>query len=127
MQGLVSREDSAFFRAFLGRLSAGRNFQIRRGHQVRLRVAVEGPAAQARSGLQRLAPHPLLRRDMIAYSIEQEPPPLVDSLWIVPTTSSGNVERWRRIENVLVLADVAAFPEAWQWPAWALPCRVEVR
>jgi hypothetical protein len=71
VRGLVSREDSAFFRAFLGRLSAGRDFEIRRGHQVRLRVAVEGPAARARSGLQRLAPHPLLRRDTIAYCIEQ--------------------------------------------------------
>jgi hypothetical protein len=61
VRGLVSGEDSAFFRAFLGRLSAGSDFEIRRGHQVRLRVAVEGPAARARSGLQRLAPHPLLK------------------------------------------------------------------
>jgi len=127
VRGLVSGEDSAFFRAFLGRLSAGRNFQIRRGHQVRLRVAVEGPAARARSGLQRLAPHPLLRRDAIAYSIEREASPLADSLWIVPTVSDGNVEQWRRMDNVRVSDDVAASPEAWQRPAWALPCRVEVR
>ncbi len=127
VRGLVSREDSAFFRAFLGRLSAGRNFQIRRGHQVRLRVAVEGPAARARSGLQRLAPHPLLRRDTIAYCIEREDPPLGDSLWIVPTGNGGTIERWRRMENVPVLYDVGASPEAWQRPAWALPCRVEVR
>jgi hypothetical protein len=127
VRGLVSREDSAFFRAFLGRLSAGSDFEIRRGHQVRLRVAVEGPAARARSGLQRLAPHPLLRRRAIAYSIEWEDPPLADSLWIVPTTSSGNVERWRRMDNRPISADVADSPEAWQRPAWALPCRVEVR
>jgi hypothetical protein len=127
VRGLVSREDSAFFRAFLGRLSAGRDFEIRRGHQVRLRVAVEGPAARARNGLQRLAPHPLLRRDTIAYCIEREAPPLADSLWIVPTRRNGNVERWRRIENEPVSDDVAASPEAWQRPAWALPCRVEVR
>jgi hypothetical protein len=127
VRGLVSGEDSAFFRAFLGRLSAGRNFQIRRGHQVRLRVAVEGPAARARSGLQRLAPHPLLRRDAIAYCIEQEASPLGDSLWIVPTAGNGNVERWRRMNNARVSEDVAASREAWQRPAWALPCRVEVR
>ncbi len=75
----------------------------------------------------RLAPHPLLRRDAIVYSIEQEAPPLGDSLWIVPTTRSGNVERWRRMNNVRVLADVAASPEAWQRPAWALPCLIAVR
>jgi hypothetical protein len=111
VRGLVSREDSAFSGHFWG-LSAGRDFQIRRGHQVRLRVAVEGPAARARSGLQRLAPHPLLRRDTIAYLIEREASPLGDSLWIVPTTSRGNVERWRRMNNVRVSADVAASPEA---------------
>jgi len=127
VRGLVSGEDSAFFRAFLGRLSAGTNFAIRRGHQVRLRVAVEGPAARARSGLQRLAPHPLLRRDAIVYSMEREAPPLADSLWIVPTRSNGNVEQWRRMNNVRVSDDVAASPEAWQRPAWALPCLVEVR
>lgn len=127
VRGLVSGEDSAFFRAFLGGLSAGRDFEIRRGHQVRLRVAVEGPAARARSGLQRLAPHPLLRRDTIAYCIEQREPPLADSLWIVPTRRNGNVEQWRRMDNVRVSGDVAASPEAWQRPAWALPCRVEVR
>jgi hypothetical protein len=127
VRGLVSGEDSAFFRAFLGRLSAGSDFEIRRGHQVRLRVAVEGPAARARSGLQRLAPHPLLKRRAIAYCIEERASPLGDSLWIVPTRRSGNVERWRRMDNVRVLADVAASPEAWQRPAWALPCWVEVR
>jgi hypothetical protein len=127
VRGLVSREDSAFFRAFLGRLSAGEDFEVRRGHQVRLRVAVEGPAARARSGLQRLAPHPLLRRRAIAYCIEQQASPLGDSLWIVPTRRSGNVERWRRMDNVRVSDDVAASPEAWQRPAWALPCWVEVR
>jgi hypothetical protein len=127
VRGLVSGEDSAFFRAFLGRLSDERDFEIRRGHQVRLRVAVEGSAARARSGLQRLAPHPLLRRDTIAYCIEQREPPLADSLWIVPTAGNGNVERWRRMDNRPVLADVAASPEAWQRPAWALPCLVEVR
>jgi hypothetical protein len=104
VRGLVSGEDSAFFRAFLGRLSAGSDFEIRRGHQVRLRVAVEGPAARARSGLQRLAPHPLLRRRAIAYCIEQQASPLGDSLWIVPTRRSGNVERWRRMDNVRVSA-----------------------
>jgi hypothetical protein len=127
VRGLVSGEDSAFFRAFLGRLSAGSDFEIRRGHQVRLRVAVEGPAARARRGLQRLAPHPLLRRRAIAYCIEEQASPLGDSLWIVPTRRSGNVERWRRMDNVRVSDDVAASPEAWQRPAWALPCRVEVR
>jgi hypothetical protein len=127
VRGLVSGEDSAFFRAFLERLSAGGDFEIRRGHQVRLRVAVEGPAARARSGLQRLAPHPLLRRDTIAYCIEQREPPLADSLWIVPTRRNGNVERWRRMDNRPISADVAASPEAWQRPAWALPCRIEVR
>jgi hypothetical protein len=112
---------------FWGVCRLGVDFEIRRGHQVRLRVAVEGPAARARSGLQRLAPHPLLRRDTIAYCIERRAPPLGDSLWIVPTRSSGNVERWRRMNNVPVSADVAASPEAWQRPAWALPCLVEVR
>jgi len=127
VRGLVSGEDSAFFRAFLGRLSAGSDFEIRRGHQVRLRVAVEGPAARARSGLQRLAPHPLLKRRAIAYCIEEQASPLGDSLWIVPTGNGGTIERWRRMENVPVLADVAASPEAWQRPAWALPCLVQVR
>lgn len=127
VQGLRRAEDTLFFRAFLGALSRQRSLRIRRGHQLRLRVAMEGPALRALSGQQRLAPHPLLNRLNIARSTEWEAPPLADSLWILPASSGGNIDRWRRIEGHPLTPDTTTQPQAWRHPVWASPCRIELR
>ncbi len=127
VQGLRGAEDTLFFRAFLGNLSRQRSFRIRRGHQLRMRVAMEGPALRARSGQQRLAPHPLLNRLAIAKSHEWASPPLSDSLWILPSSSGGNIDHWRRIEGHPLSTDTSTHPQAWRYPVWASPCRIELR
>ncbi len=127
VSGLQTSADSMFFRAFFGRLSDVQTFSIRRGHQLRLRLALEGPAGRAISGQQRLAPHPLLTRLAVAESREYRGAPLGDSLWILPSTPRGSLERWRRIKGEPLASDTTAHPEAWRHPVWAAPCRIELR
>jgi len=121
-----SREDSILSRAFLGGESWGANVSFRRGHQLGVRVLLEGPATR-RGSLQRLGSHPLFTRAYLLESYENGAGPLGDTLWLLPLMGDGTGALWDRIGGQAYPADTSAAPSRWSTPTWVSPCRVEVR
>ncbi|RMF46231.1 MAG: hypothetical protein D6750_10655, partial [Bacteroidetes bacterium] len=100
--------------------------QIRRGHRVRLRLAVEGPY-DTTGGRYRLRPHPLLYRLTFAGYNERTLPLAPDSLWNLPYLPAESLSKsWAPA----LIEPSAGCPGAGLWwcsPGWAGLARIELR
>ncbi len=127
MAGATSPADSAFSRAFFGGETWSKPITFRRGHQLKVRVLLEGPAAR-QSGLRPMGAHPLFTRENLLLSQTAASGPLGDSLWLLPLNSDGAAgPLWDRIGGEAYPSDTASAPTRWKESAWVSPCRVELR